>query len=1177
MAWDLPLYFITSIIGIGLALIVAFVAWRRREVPGAVSMTGLMLAVAWWLLMGTLEFAATDLSMKIVCSQLQYLGIATVPVWWFLFALDYSGLRRRVAPRALHWLWLIPALTIIIAFTQGWHAWLWSRVTLQANGLARYEYGWWFLIYAAYSYILTVSGIILLIRVAWQMPRAQWRQIMLVTIASLFPLILNVIYLTGLSPMPGLDLTAVGFAIAGLAMVWNIFGFHLFDLSPVARDLLIESMDDGVIVLDGHNRIVDINPAGRRFIGTATSPIGMPAATALAAWPDLIEHYRSVEQARTEIRLASANFSEPTFVELNISPLRNRYGRLVGRLVTLHDVTRHRQIEMRLRQLSRAVEQSPAAIVITDLDGRIQYTNPKFTELTGYAMDEVIGHYSRVLKADETEGEEQVRRWAVLRAGNEWRGEYQNRKKNGAWYWESTVISPVTDAQGQITNYLEVREDITQRKQAEEIERRRAQRQALVSDLSMAINLSPDVQAIMQAAVDGLTRVLEVDQVGLALLDDTRQHLYVRADHPAPGNPSIVGTELPLEGNLSMQRVLETRRPLLILDAQHDLLMSPVWHIMELRQVQSILLVPLIVRDEVIGTIGFDALHAPRTYSDDEIDLAQTVANLVAVRLEQARLFDAERVVRREAQRHAHDLTGLYAVTRATSRSLALDDVLAQALSSALTTLQVEAGLIALAQPDDQLAHLQLAAARGLPADVVERIFDNSAGASVLAHTHQQREVRVVDLSLAGASDPIWTAAVELNALGWQTLIAIPLLHRDQSLGIMCLLSRQARTASSFDMALYVSMGHQVAAAISNAQLFQTTLDERSRLKALIEASRDGIIMSSVDGTILVMNDPALTLLRLAGTPHDWVTQPISRALAELRHTAPQAARAAIQEMRRLKTGAEPTAEGDYEVAGRPIHWQSLPVHVGLRPMGRLIVLRDMTEERALEQLREDMTHTLVHDLRNPLTAIMTALNMALEGFLGELSSSQRQLLMIAEHNSERMMDLISAILDVSRLESGRMPVDLMVISVANLIRDAVHMQAALASEKRIQIESDVPAGVPSVRADPGLMQRVLQNLIGNALKFTPEGGCVRVAARFVRESSEAGVVLISISDTGPGIPVEIQMQLFQKFVTGGQQRRGSGLGLAFCKLAVEAHGHRIWVDSSPGQGATFTFSLAAA
>jgi PAS domain S-box-containing protein len=1177
MTWQFQPYLIILICGIGMALFVAAVAWRRRDVPGAVSMTGLMLAVAWWLLMAALEIVAADRQTKILCSQLLYLGVATVPVWWFLFALDYSGVRRRLPPRAVRWLWLIPALTILVALTQGWHSWLWSQVTLRADGMARYEYGWWFLIHAVYSYALIAGGIILLIRTVWQLSRSQWRQVLLLTVASLFPLVLNIIYLTGRSPVPDLDLTAVGFAVAGAVMVWNVLGFHLFDLSPVARDLLVESLDDGVIVLDRDNHIVDINPAGQRLIGAAVSPIGQSAEQVFSAWPDLVAHYRDVEQAHTEIRLDSRISAEPMYIELRISPLRNRRGGLVGRLVTLHDVTKRRETEMRLRQLSRAVEQSSASIMITDLEGRIQYINPKFTELTQYEPHEVIGQPSNVLKSGETSPEEYARLWRTIQAGGEWRGEFHNRKKNGELYWESAVISPITDTQGRITFFLAVKEDISARKQAEAVEQRRAQRQALVSDISMAINLSKDVQAVMQAAVDGLTRVLETDEVGLALYDETREYLLVQADHPAPGNQSTVGIELPLAGNLSMQRVVETRRPLMILDAQHDPLVSHVHHVLERQQVQSILLVPLIVRDEVIGTIGVDALNGPRAFSDEEIDLAQTVANLVAVRIEQARLFEAERAARQETHRHMQDLSGLYAVTRATSRSLAVEDVVSQALTTALTSLQFEAGLIVQTEAAGMLAGLHITAERGLTAHTHTQLFDLANPASLVAYTFRQREVLVINSQNYRGTGTLQPLASQLNQLGWQTAIGIPLLHRDDlPLGVMCMLTRRPRAASPIDMALFASMGHQVAAAISNAQLFQTTLNERSRLKALIESSRDGIVMTSVDGTILVMNAPALTLLRLSGAPADWVNRSILDAIREMRHSAPQAARAAIAELRRLQTAAEPTVEGDYEVTARPIHWQSLPVRVGSRPMGRLIVMRDMTEEQAIEQMRDDMTHTMVHDLRNPLTGIFSAVNMVLDGTLGKPVASQRQVLEIARTSAERMMKLVTAILDVSRLESGRMPVTLMVTDPIWLLQEALHGQAALARERQIQLDHHWPDALPLVRADTELIQRVLQNLLGNAIKFTPEHGRVLVTASRAEDGDGSPIVLIAISDTGPGISPEIQSRLFQKFVTGGQQERGSGLGLAFCKLAVEAHGQRIWVESAPGQGTTSNFSLAA-
>jgi signal transduction histidine kinase len=121
-----------------------------------------------------------------------------------------------------------------------------------------------------------------------------------------------------------------------------------------------------------------------------------------------------------------------------------------------------------------------------------------------------------------------------------------------------------------------------------------------------------------------------------------------------------------------------------------------------------------------------------------------------------------------------------------------------------------------------------------------------------------------------------------------------------------------------------------------------------------------------------------------------------------------------------------------------------------------------------------------------------------------------------------------------------------------------------------------VPLILPPAWADTGLIARVLQNLVGNAIKFTPPNGVIRVSAR-TEEKQRGSVILVAVRDTGPGIPPEIAGRLFQKFVTGRQTGRGSGLGLAFCKLTVEAHGGRIWVESTPGNGATFTFSLATA
>jgi signal transduction histidine kinase len=333
----------------------------------------------------------------------------------------------------------------------------------------------------------------------------------------------------------------------------------------------------------------------------------------------------------------------------------------------------------------------------------------------------------------------------------------------------------------------------------------------------------------------------------------------------------------------------------------------------------------------------------------------------------------------------------------------------------------------------------------------------------------------------------------------------------------------------------------------------------------------------TLDARISVVNAVALRLLSLSGRPTDWRGQPAVALLHALRHVAPEAARAAAAEMRHFsRTADRQPRQREVQVAGRTLLWQTLPVQTGDRLIGWLLALRDLTEDRAVEQMREDMRHTMVHDLRNPLTGIATSLDV-LADEPETLQPHQLQLLQIARRNSQRMINLVNDILDVSRLESGQMPLNLQTWPLPELIEDVLQGQQVLVQDKDITLENRIPPDLPFVRADEGLIRRVVQNLVGNAVKFTPLRGRVTLSAELTTMISAQPIVLVSVQDTGPGIPLEIQSQLFQKFVTGPQKGRGSGLGLAFCRLALEAHGQQIWVDSLPGHGSIFTFTLAVA
>ncbi|MBI5565531.1 MAG: GAF domain-containing protein, partial [Chloroflexi bacterium] len=397
--------------------------------------------------------------------------------------------------------------------------------------------------------------------------------------------------------------------------------------------------------------------------------------------------------------------------------------------------------------------------------------------------------------------------------------------------------------------------------------------------------------------------------------------------------------------------------------------------------------------------------------------------------------------------------------------------------------------------------------------------------------------------------------------------LVVPLRRGQRVLGVLNIDSQHAAAFDSNDISLAQSLAEAVALALDNAQLYQTIANERSQLQAIIESSRDGIVLLSMAQRLLVINEPALRLLGMPGAPARWLGRSMRAALPFQRRLAPQAFEAIRQEMQRILVGDEPPGEGEYQIGTATVVWYNLPVTTENLPAGRLVILRDVTEERSLSNLRDDLTSTMVHDLRNPLTVIQSALDL-----LEVDADSQPQVLPIMRQGLQRMLNLVTSILDVNRLESGQMPLEREPTLLTSFVDEVLAVQKVLADEKSVQLHNDLNGTLPPVTIDTELIGRVLQNLIGNAIKFTPAGGAVHVSAH--QDAVDVRRVVVSVSDTGPGLPADVQARLFQKFVRGAGPGRGSGLGLAFCRLAVEAHGGRIWADSVPGQGTAFNFTL---
>ena len=393
MYWQQTPYMAPLIIAATISAALAFFAWRRRPTPGAIPFTLLMLAVAIWSSGYAFELSSVDLPTAIGWLKVEYVGIVAVPLMWLIFVLDHTGREKWLTRRNLAFLAAGPLITLALAWTNEIHGLLWYNIRLDTGGSfswVSFGFGPWLWAYIAYSYLLTLLGVLLLIRTFIHSPRLYRMQAGALVIGALLPLVGDGVSLLGLSPFPQLYLTPFAFTALGLIVAWGFLRLRLLDMAPVARDAVIENLADGVIVLDGQSRIVDLNPAAEAIIGySALKLIGRSAAQLLSGQPDLIERYRDVEQVHTEVAIAvpvtqgirldglpvPAQAPGPAeglvtqaderlgqrYFDLRITPLRDWRGHFRGRLIVLRDITEHRETETELRRAKEAAEAASQA------------------------------------------------------------------------------------------------------------------------------------------------------------------------------------------------------------------------------------------------------------------------------------------------------------------------------------------------------------------------------------------------------------------------------------------------------------------------------------------------------------------------------------------------------------------------------------------------------------------------------------------------------------------------------------------------------------------------------------------------------------------------------------------------------------------------------------------------
>jgi len=373
------------------------------------------------------------------------------------------------------------------------------------------------------------------------------------------------------------------------------------------------------------------------------------------------------------------------------------------------------------------------------------------------------------------------------------------------------------------------------------------------------------------------------------------------------------------------------------------------------------------------------------------------------------------------------------------------------------------------------------------------------------------------------------------------------------------------------------------AAALSRrrGQEAARTRAELERRDTLLGATGEGIYQVDARGFCTYINPSGAALLGYQ--PKElW-----GKEMAQLLYRNPDGDAAPEQEMglentvqAALRTGHVVRRDDDLlwrrDGSGFPAASFASPVRRGGALQGVVVTFSDVSGRKEVEALRDDLTGMIVHDLRTPLTSLLSGVQ-ALR-FVGGREPAEQEILDNAIGGGETLLAMINDLLDISKWESGSLVLDWQPLRPEGVIEYALAQTALLARRNGLRVARNIPPALPTIQAAQDLLRRSLTNLLGNAVKFTPRGGIVTVSASY---DPAEGAVVFAVGDTGEGIPAHQVLRIFDKFGQVESRKAGrkmsTGLGLTFCKLVAEAHGGRIWVESKLGKGSRFLFTIPAA
>jgi signal transduction histidine kinase len=726
---------------------------------------------------------------------------------------------------------------------------------------------------------------------------------------------------------------------------------------------------------------------------------------------------------------------------------------------------------------------------------------------------------------------------------------------------------------------------------------------SVLNEIAQGLSASMDRNQQLAIVGEKLRAALGIDVLSIWLCDESHQALYAAREWGA-ADAAVSRIDLSARRDL-LARSFHAAE--LVVETEVDAAAQGAWYLAG----HAALVAPLLAQGQVIGVIALQSPDGAAFLDRSQQDFVRSAASQAAIALENTRLYDevlgfnsvleqriAERT--RELQLERDMLKTLHQIALETSSTLDRDSLLEASLHALAEIAGVQHGSIMLIEPE--IDHLVDAAVLGSNSKVGYARF--AIGQGVVGWVAQHKKPAVVsDVS----KDPRWVPLPDDDddhKVGG-SMIAVPLIAHHQVLGVLLLSHRQVGYFTEDHLRLLSASADQIAIGINNAQLYAELEkellhrsdmlgrqeSEASQSQAILQSLSDGVIVCGEDGSVLSAN---LAVERMLDRS---IEELVIWNLPELlrRLLGKRAAEIPIEDLlaRPLNARGEPqTYTATFDLGTKVISVMLGPVLTSKETLiGAVAVFRDITREVESDRLKTEFIGTVSHELRTPMTSIKGFTQLLAMGSLGPINDTQKEFLQIVQTNAERMISIINDLLDITKIETGSVELDMRPLHLAETLSNVMIDLQAASQAREHELAISIPPGLPLLRADARRFNQILWNLLSNAIKYTPRGGKIAFEARevgveAVPEGLRDGLkpvryALIEVRDTGVGIAPEEQELIFDRFYRTENPLKveagGTGLGLSLARPLIQLFGGRIWVRSTPGEGSTFSFVIPAA